>query len=164
MPKTSARKIILHLNFKRKNNIKRKRLKVWQIFIEKKQFSVVIKELKLFDHEFFFKHIATRHFNFSQCCFTVFILFNNLDHSAISLANNTIEYFTPLWIWINSKTEKNFPVHGNISEVDTRFYCSKRKNSQFVRINLLVVNLLKGKFYWPNLCHFGFETQSLTST
>ena len=66
MPKTSARKMILHLNFKRKNNIKRKRLKVWQIFIEKKQFSVVVKELKLFDHEFFFKHIATRHFNFSQ--------------------------------------------------------------------------------------------------
>ena len=98
MPKISARKLIpwelLRLNFKRKNNINRKRLWVWQIFMErhlKGEFHVLVKELKLFDHEFFFNHIATRHFDFSQRCFTVFVLFNTLLHSAISLADNTIE-------------------------------------------------------------------------
>ena len=36
-----------------------------------------LKEMKFFDNEFFFKHIAIRHFDFSQRCFTVFILLNN---------------------------------------------------------------------------------------
>ena len=35
---------------------------------------------------------------------------------------------------------------------------------QFVRINLLVVNLLNSKFYWPNVYHYGFKTQSQTWT
>ena len=98
MPKFSARKLILCelicLNFKPKNNIKRKRLWVWQIFMErhsKGEFHVLVKELKLFDHEFFFKHTTTRYFDFSQRCFTVFVLFNNLLHSAISLTDCTIE-------------------------------------------------------------------------
>ena len=66
MSKLSIRKPILCellcLNFKRKNNIKRKRLWVWQISTErhsKGEFHVLVKALKLFHHEFFFKHIAT---------------------------------------------------------------------------------------------------------
>ena len=63
MAKISARKLILcesiRLHFKRKNNnIKRKRFWVRQIFMErhsKGEFHVLVKELKLFDHEFFFK-------------------------------------------------------------------------------------------------------------
>ena len=73
MPKISARKLILcellRLNFKLKNNIKRKRLWVWLIFIDrysKGKFHVLIKELRLFDHKFLFKHIATQHFDFSK--------------------------------------------------------------------------------------------------
>ena len=42
---------------------------------------------------------------------------------------------------------KNVPFRGKISEVDSRLYCSKRKNCQFTRINLLGENLLNGKFY-----------------
>ena len=57
----------------------------------KGEFHVLVKELKLFDHEFFFKRIATGHFDFSQRCFTVFVLFNNLLHSAISLPDDAIE-------------------------------------------------------------------------
>ena len=98
MPKIPARKLILCelpcLSFKRKNNIKRKRLRVLYIFMErnsKGEFHALLKELKLFDHECFFKHIDTRHFDFSQRCFTVFVLFNNFLHSAVSLADNTIE-------------------------------------------------------------------------
>ena len=55
------------------------------------EFHILFKELKLFDHVFFFKNIATWHFDFSQQGVTVFVLFNNLLHSAISLADNTIE-------------------------------------------------------------------------
>ena len=115
MWKLSTRKPILCellcLNFKRKNNIKRKRLWVWQISTERHsegEFHVLVKALKLFQHEFFFKHIATWHFHFSQWCFTVFVWFNNYLHSAVSLADNTIQQFIPLWNWIlfNSKTEK----------------------------------------------------------
>ena len=123
MPKISAKKLILwellSLNSEHKNSIKRKRLWVWQIFMDrnsKGEFHVLVKELKLFDHEFFFKHIATRHFDFSQRCFSVYILLNNLLDSAILLGDNTIEQFIPLWSWIffNSKTEKKkFPVQGN---------------------------------------------------
>ena len=71
---------LLRLNFKHKNNIKRKRLWVWQIFMDrysKGKFHVLVKELKLFDHELFFRHIATRYiqqFNW------LIILPNNLFH------------------------------------------------------------------------------------
>ena len=37
----------------------------------------------------------------------------------------------------------------------------QRKKSQFIRINLLVVNHLNGEFYWPKTFHYGFEIQSL---
>ena len=94
MPTISTRKLILcellSLNFKLKKNIKRKRLWVLKVFMErhsKGEFHILVKELKPFDHEFFFYST----FDFSQRCFTVFVLFNNLLHSAISLANNTIE-------------------------------------------------------------------------
>ena len=39
--------------------------------------------------------IATRHFDFSQRYLTVFVLLFNRLHSAISLADNAIEYFFP---------------------------------------------------------------------
>ena len=39
---------------------------------------------------------------------------------------------------------------------------SKRKKPQLVRINLLAENCLNGKFYWPNVFHYGFKYQSLT--
>ena len=42
---------------------------VWQILMDrysKGEFHVLLKRLKLFDHELFFKHIATRYFDFSQ--------------------------------------------------------------------------------------------------
>ena len=41
----------------------------------KREFHVFVMEQKLLDHEIFFKHIATRHYDFSQRCFTVFVLF-----------------------------------------------------------------------------------------
>ena len=56
----------------------------------------------------------------------------------------------------------HFFVLGKISEADCRLHCSKRKNRQLVRINLLVVDLLNSKFYRPYVCHYGFKTQSLT--
>ena len=66
MSKISVRKLILrqllHLNFKCKNNIKRKRIWVWQIFMErhlKWELHVFVKELKLFDHEFLFKQLLS---------------------------------------------------------------------------------------------------------
>ena len=60
MVKISARKLILcelrRLYFIRKNdNIKRKRLRLQQIFLErhsKGEFHVLVKQLRLFDHEF----------------------------------------------------------------------------------------------------------------
>ena len=51
----------------------------------KGEFYVLRKKLKLFDQEFLFKHIATRHFDFSQR-----FVFNWL-YSAISLADNATE-------------------------------------------------------------------------
>ena len=66
---------------------------MWQIFMErhlKGEFHVLNKELKLFDHEFFFKHTSARHF-LSHSDASVFVLFNNLLHSAISLADNIIK-------------------------------------------------------------------------
>ena len=49
------------------------------------QGSEALGEVKLF------RNIATQHFDFSQRCFKVFVLFNNLLISAISLADNTTE-------------------------------------------------------------------------
>ena len=129
MPKISARKLILcellRLNFKRKNSIKRKRLWVWQIFMSrhsKGEFHVSVKELKLFDHKFFFRHIATRHFDFSQRCFTVFVLFQNLLHSAciqqfrwlMILSNNLFHFSVELFS--TPKRKKN-------SSTRKRNYC-----------------------------------------
>ena len=58
MPKISARKRILcellRLNFKLKNNIKKKRLWVQDIFMDrhsKGEFHPLVKKLKLLDHE-----------------------------------------------------------------------------------------------------------------
>ena len=66
-----AKKLILYellrLHLKRKNDIKRKRLFVQQIFM--------VKELKLFDHKFFFKHIVTQRCDFSQRCFSLGFVF-----------------------------------------------------------------------------------------
>ena len=45
----------------------------------------------------------------------------------------------------------NFFVLRKISEADCSLDCSKRKNCQFVQINLLVVNLLNNKFYRLNV-------------
>ena len=72
---------ITSFQFNCSNNIKRKRLWAGQIFMEKNskgEFNVLVKELNLFDPEFFFKHTATRHFDFSQPNFIVFVLFNNV--------------------------------------------------------------------------------------
>ena len=98
MPKISRRKPILfellYLNLKRKNNIKNKILWVWQVFMgrhSKENFHLLVKELKLFYYEFFFKQIATRNVDFSQRYFRVFVLLKKLLHSAISSADNTIE-------------------------------------------------------------------------
>ena len=72
MPKISTRKLTiceLHcLNFKHKNNIKRKRLGCGKFLWKEtqKEFHVLIKELKLFDHKYLFKHIATHKFDFPQ--------------------------------------------------------------------------------------------------
>ena len=43
----------------------------------KEEFHSLVKELKLFDHEFLFKHIATRYFDFLHRSLTVFVLFIN---------------------------------------------------------------------------------------
>ena len=70
-----------------------------QIFMEKHskgEFHVLVKELKLFDHKFFFKYIATRHFDFLQRCFAVFVLFFNRLYSAVFLADNNIRKCFPL--------------------------------------------------------------------
>ena len=122
MSKLSIRKPILCellcLNFKRKNNIKRKRLWVWQISTErhsKGEFHVLVKALKLFHHEFFFKHIATWHFHFSQWCFTVLfgliIICIQQFHWLIILSNNLfrfeVEFFS------TPKRKKNFQYKEN---------------------------------------------------
>ena len=118
MVKILARKLklceLLRFHYKYKNKTKRLWLK--EIFIERQlkgEFHVLGKELKLFDHEFFFKHIATEHFDFSQRCLTVFVLSFNRLYSVILLVDNTpIKYLFSLWSWIfsNCKTEKETPV------------------------------------------------------
>ena len=55
----------------------------------KGEFLVLVKELKLFDDKFFFKHVATQHYFSQQCFGVVLVLFNNFLHSAILLADNT---------------------------------------------------------------------------
>ena len=106
---------------------------MWPIFTDRYsigEFHVLVEGLKLYDREFFFKHIATRHFEFTQSCFTVFFLFNNLLHSAISLTDNTIEWFIPHWSWIffNSKTEKNISSTRKRNHcVFSRFACGNLK-------------------------------------
>ena len=62
--------------------------------------------MKLFDHEFFFKHIATRHFDFLTVICDSVLIFNRL-HSSTSLADNSTEC-CPVWSWtfFNSKKEE----------------------------------------------------------
>lgn len=87
MPKISVIKLILcdllRSHFKRQiDNIKRKRFWEQRLFMKrhsKREFHVLVEELKLF-YQFFFKHIATRQFDPSQRCFTVFVLFFNWLH------------------------------------------------------------------------------------
>ena len=61
------------MHFKCKNNdIKRKRFLGAGNFYgrhSKGEFHVLVNEMKLFDQEFFFKHIATQHFNFLTVMF-----------------------------------------------------------------------------------------------
>ena len=120
-----ARKLILlellHLNSKHKNNIKRKRLWVWQILWKDTQgeFHILVKELKLFYHEFFFKHIDAQHFDCSQQCLTVFVLFNcciQQFHWYHQIIYSTSEFF-----FFNSKMEKKK------STTRKRNYCVFRK-------------------------------------
>ena len=49
----------------------------------KEEFHVLVKKLKLFDHEFFFKDIGAQHFDFSQRCLAVFLSSFNRLYSAI---------------------------------------------------------------------------------
>ena len=67
MAKILASKLILKNNNKNKNNnIKRKRFWLGQVLMErhsKGEFHVLVKQLKLFDHEFFFKHFHMTHEN-----------------------------------------------------------------------------------------------------
>ena len=103
MVKILARKLIpcelLRLHYKYKN--KRKRLCVKEMFEERQskgEFRVFVKELKLFDREFFFNHIAMQHFDFSQRCLTVFVLSFHRLYSATLLVDNTpIKYLFSLW-------------------------------------------------------------------
>ena len=64
---------------------------VWQILMDrysKGEFHVLLKWLKLFDHELFFKHIATRYFDFSQrCLFCLIICCIQQFHWLIILSN-----------------------------------------------------------------------------
>ena len=65
------------------------------MFIErhgKGEVHVLVEKGKLFDHEFYLKHIiATRYFDFSLQRLTVFGLFFNWLHSATPIADSTIE-------------------------------------------------------------------------
>ena len=115
------------------------------MFIERQlkgEFHVLGKELKLFDHEFFFKHIATEHFDFSQRYLTVFVLSFNRLYSVILLVDNTpVKYLFSLWsflvgvgIFSNCKTEKETPVQGKeiivflVSALrqSQKFFCSRK--------------------------------------
>ena len=64
---------MLRLHFKRSNNnLKRKWFWVRQIFTErylKEAFMIWLRNWNYFDHEFFFKHIATWYFDSSQPMF-----------------------------------------------------------------------------------------------
>ena len=114
MVKVLARKLmlckLLRLHYKYKN--KRKRLWLKEMFEERQskgEFHALVKELKLFDYEFFFKHIATQHVDFSQRCLAVFVSSFNRLYSTVLLVDNTpIKYHFSLWSWIfrNSRTKK----------------------------------------------------------
>ena len=99
MQKISARKLILcefrRLYFKRKNNNIRKKNFGAANFKErhsKRKFHNLVKELKLFDYDFFKKRITTRDFDFSQrcsqCSFCFLIGCIQQFHSLIILSNN----------------------------------------------------------------------------
>ena len=98
---------------------------------------VLVKELKLFDHEFFFKHIAKKHADFSQRCLTVFVLSFNRLYSPVLLVDNTpIKYLFSLWSWIfpNSRPKKEIAAQGKEIIVflvgalrqSQKFFCSRK--------------------------------------
>ena len=75
------------LNFKHKNNIKRQKLWVQEIFMDrhsKGEFHILVKKLKLFDHEFFFSLFFCLKNCLDSACIQQFhwliILLNNLFH------------------------------------------------------------------------------------
>ena len=72
---------------------------MWQIFMErysKGEFHVLVKELKLFDHESFFKHIVNRPFIFhsdaSHTLFCLIICCIQQVHWPITLQNNLFRF------------------------------------------------------------------------
>ena len=111
-----------------------------EIFEERKskgEFHVLVKELKLFDYEFFLKHIPTKHADFSQRCLTVFVLSFNRLYSAVLLVDNTpIKYLFSLWsrIFPSSRTKKEIPAQGKEIIVflvgalrqSQKFFCSRK--------------------------------------
>ena len=73
---------LLRLQFKRKNNnLRRKRFWVRKIFMERQskgEIHVLVKELKLFDHELILKHIAISILIFHSVCFAfLLVAFSN---------------------------------------------------------------------------------------
>ena len=87
----------------------------------KGEFHVLIEALKLFDHEFFFKHIAPRHFDFSQRSLTVFALFFNRLH--FILLNNFFRFGVEFFSTPNCKKYFQVPLRKvkNFFEVDPDF-------------------------------------------
>ena len=110
MAKISARKLILcellRLYFKRKNNnIKKKRFWVRQIFMErhsKGEFHVFVKELKLFDHEFFFKQFRMTPEKLENLLTMVAprIMRNSLRREAIGLKERLLSLYITLLLVI----------------------------------------------------------------
>ena len=136
---------LLRLNFKHKNNIKRKRLWVWQIFMDrysKGKFHVLVKELKLFDHELFFRHNATRYFDFSQRCLSLFCFINCYIQQfnwLIILSNNLFHFVACPKLKIFLSTKK-------FLKWTPDFIAWKEKIVNSCEY-LLVENLLHDKFY-----------------
>ena len=99
----STRKLILYellpLNFKHKNTIKRKVLWVWPSWCGKFLWTDTRKESFMFclrDWTYLITSFSSSTLLLDILIFhsdDVFVLFNNLLHSTISLADNTIEYF-----------------------------------------------------------------------
>ena len=106
------------------------------------------------------------HSDASQFLFCLIIFCIQQFHWLIILSNNLfrfrVDYFFNSF---SSTSNRNYFVFSRCafaklkiflsveknSEADSDLYCSKIKNRQFVWINLLVENLLNGKFYWPNI-------------